>query len=313
MTHEEPIFCCTAGQSGRRIDRFLSGKWKTATRSRIQRMIREGRVQRNGETVKRIREPVAAGDRIAVGPSREKEPAPPARAIPELRSLYRDGDIWVIDKPTGLTVHPPSPGYPGATVMEALLRALPPGTFPPSDHRPGIVHRLDRDTSGVLILALHPRAKEIMQEQFRRREVEKTYLAAIHGRPPFLNGRIEKALVRNQRRRRTFRAVPPDTPGARNARTHYTLLLHRNRRSLLRLHPRTGRTHQLRVHLQSIGHPIVGDPLYGKKKDNFSRLALHAGAVRFRHPRTGFFIGAHSPLPPAIRQLFASGTKSQNS
>jgi len=218
-----------------------------------------------------------------------------AEAIP-LTIVYQDADLIVVDKPAGLTVHP-APGHPSGTLVNALLAACPDLQGISGSLRPGIVHRLDKDTSGLLVVAKNDRAMQSLQAQLKGREVHKTYLALVAGVPKPAEGQIEAPIGRSHRNRKKMAVVD----GGRESTTRYRTREVINGRALLEVEPVTGRTHQIRVHLAAIGHPIVGDSLYGKRSPLVGRQFLHAAKLGFRMPG-GREIEFESPLPADLRE-----------
>ncbi|MHB0858858.1 MAG: RluA family pseudouridine synthase [Anaerolineae bacterium] len=287
-------------ESQGRLDRFLAGKLPDVSRSVVQRLVREGRVHVNGSPVKASYCPVP-GDLIQIEwlpVSQAVELSP--EAIP-LTVLYEDAYLLVIDKPAGLVVHP-APGHASGTLVNALLAHRPDLRQADLDpERPGIVHRLDRDTSGALVVGATREAQAALQGQFRARQVSKTYLALVHGRLLPEQGAIEAPIGRDPRDR-TRRAVVWE--GGRYARTDYQVREHLAETTLVEAHPLTGRTHQLRVHLASIGHPVVADAVYGFRRESISvpRQFLHAWRIAFTHPVTGKALQFTSDLPPDLAE-----------
>jgi 23S rRNA pseudouridine1911/1915/1917 synthase len=231
---------------------------------------------------------------VTVPPPDEISLAP--EAIP-LAILYQDADLVVVDKPAGLTVHP-APGHPGGTLVNALLAACPDLQGIGGTLRPGIVHRLDKDTSGLIVVAKNDRAMRALQAQLKAREVHKMYLALVTGVPKPAEGQIEAPIGRSTRNRKKMAVVD----GGRESTTRYrTREIIGGKQALLEAEPVTGRTHQIRVHLAAIGHPIVGDALYGKPSPVVGRQFLHAAKLGFRMPG-GREIEFESPLPPDLRR-----------
>ena len=211
-------------------------------------------------------------------------------AIP-VSLIYEDADIIVIDKPAGLVVHP-GPGHPSGTLVNALLARCN-DLAPLAGHlRPGIVHRLDRDTSGLLVVAKHDTSYAALADQFRQRQVDKAYLALVRGTPRLREGVVDAPLGRHPRHRQRMAIVPT----GRSSRTLYRLLDPLSHCSLLQIEPETGRTHQIRVHLASIGLPILGDRVYGVTSSLFARPFLHAASLRLRLP-SGGMAEFSAPLP----------------
>ena len=277
-----------------RLDLYLVSKTKEISRSKIQRFIKEGQVRVNGEAATSNYK-IASGDLITL-----ELPSPKAVQIKaeklSLKVIYEDDDLIVIDKPAGVVVHPTN-DHTSGTVVNWLLDHLK--GFDKDfteDSRPGVVHRLDKGTSGLLVIAKNPPAAEKLKKQFSRRMVKKKYLALVSGElvKPF--GTIKGKIGRDSRSFQKF-AVRED---GKEAETEYRLFQRYPGASLLEVYPRTGRTHQIRVHLSSIGKPIVGDKLYGGKTA-LNRPFLHAAALSFLHPTTGKPLNFESPLPPALQ------------
>ena len=285
--------------AGTRLDRALADRFPEHSRTVVASWIEAGRVTRDGAPVAG-RERVKGGERLLV----DVPPPRPTALVPEARALavlFEDEAILVLDKPSGLTVHPGS-GRRDGTLANALvhhLRGLP--TLGGAD-RPGIVHRLDKDTSGVLVVAKTEPAHRALSRAFAAREVEKEYVAVVHGVPAADRGVIDAPLGRSSAGR-TRMAVRES--GGRAAQTRWEVAERLPRHAVLRCFPKTGRTHQIRVHLREIHHPIVGDPLYGWKSapgdDAAPRLCLHARRISFAHPLTGERVAFEAPLPADFR------------
>ncbi|MGH9541347.1 MAG: RluA family pseudouridine synthase, partial [Terriglobales bacterium] len=291
---------------GWRLDRYLAEQFPAWSRARLQELIRAGRVTVSGQPRLDPARRLAGGEAIAVELMARPAPALQPAAMP-LRIVYEDDVLAVIDKPAGLVVHPGA-GVQGPTLVEGLLGhfgRLAAG-FAGGLPRPGIVHRLDRGTSGLLIVAKTDEAHHGLARQFQRREVEKYYLALAHGSFARHEGEIRAAIARDLRRRTRMTTRRAE---GREARTAYSVLAEfaaaeparRQRLAYLRLRLYTGRTHQIRVHLSSIGHPIVGDRVYGAPASPLERLFLHATELRLRHPLTGQPLAWRSPLPPELQ------------
>jgi len=249
----------TADRGGERLDTFIARRCPELSRSHARRLIDEGLVSVNGRKVKPS-ERVAAGLSVSVTiPPPETITLVP-EAIP-LTIIYQDGDIIVLDKPAGLTVHP-APGHPSGTLVNALLAACPDLRGIAGTLRPGIVHRLDKDTSGLMVVAKNDRAQRALQRQLKDRDVRKTYLALVRGVPAPREGTIAAPIGRHPKNRKKM-AVVAD---GREATTRYRVReeIAGGQYSLLEVEPVTGRTHQIRVHLAAVGHPVVGDATYGR-------------------------------------------------
>jgi len=266
------------------------------TRSQAARWIAAGLCRVNGQTAGKAGAAVHAGDRLEIDEPDAAESAVGKEDIP-LCFLYQDADIAVVDKPSGMVVHPAC-GNETGTLVNALLYALPDLSGIGGVKRPGIVHRLDKDTSGALLVAKNDAAHVALSAQLKARTMEKHYLAVVEGAVKDARGEIDKPLGRSPRDRKRMAVVE----GGRSARTEWTLLEALRGASLLDVHLLTGRTHQIRVHMQSIGHPVAGDPIYGLKRGvGAPRLMLHAYTLAFTHPRTGKRMSFTAPLPEDFR------------
>lgn len=285
--------------AGRRLDVFLSANIKELTRSYAQRLIAGNKVLVNGEVVKpahKLRE----GDVVEV----ELLRAEPTSLLPEnipLDILYRDEHIIVINKPAGLTVHPGA-GIPGGTLVNALLFHFPGIEKVGHPLRPGIVHRLDKETSGVMVVARSEKAYTELKRQFKAREVEKIYLALVKGQVQVEEGKIDWAIGRHPRHRQR---ISIRTKKPREALTFYSVRKVLDEFTLVEAKPVTGRTHQIRVHFAAAGHPVVGDSRYGgqDRLRKFPRLYLHAWRIVFAHPATRILCEFYAPLPPEFQEI----------
>lgn len=278
--------------AGRRLDVVLAGHPEIGSRAKAQRLIDAGLVSVNGRA-RQKRHAVAPGERIQVQDEPEEEPDARGGADVEFGVAYEDDDLIVVDKPAGLVVHP-APAHPTGTLAQALAgRAAGGEAF-----RPGIVHRLDRDTSGLLVVAKNEEAHRALQDQIKARGVEREYLALVEGRPDARRGTIDAPIGRD-RGQRTVVSTRTDRP--REARTHFEFEEELPLTTLLRVRLETGRTHQIRAHLAAIGHPVVGDPTYGGgasgRRLGLTRQFLHSAKLLFKHPRTGETIVCESKLP----------------
>jgi 23S rRNA pseudouridine1911/1915/1917 synthase len=285
--------------STERLDRWLAGQLGDQSRSSVQRWIEDGLVLVNGRPT-RASHHLAPGDRVAL-----TRPAPaPSILAPEaipLVILYEDGDLLVIDKPAGLVVHP-APGHPAGTLVNAILHHCPDLQGVGGVQRPGIVHRLDKDTSGLLLVAKNDRSHRFLQAQFGDRTVAKAYLALLAGHLEPPRGRIDAPIGRHPHHRQRMAVLPV---GGREAVTDYEVVAVYPGATLVAAYPRTGRTHQIRVHFASVGHPIVGDLVYGRRRDRFGleRHFLHAQRLRFRRPNDGAELDFSSPLPSDLQAV----------
>jgi 23S rRNA pseudouridine1911/1915/1917 synthase len=276
--------------AGERLDRFLAGLPEVGSRAAAERLLAAGGVRVDGAALTK-------SHRLDGGEEVELEPPEPQRAGVEpeemdLRIPYEDEHLLVVDKPAGLVVHP-APGHATGTLVHGLVAHDAAGGEEPE--RPGIVHRLDRDTSGLLVVARSAEAHRRLQNLVRRRAVEREYLALVVGRPRSRSGTIEAPIGRD-RDDPTRHSLDTATP--RDATTHFEVAELLPRHALLRVTLETGRTHQIRVHLAAVDLPVAGDPLYGKRRElGLERQFLHAARLAFPHPMTGDRIEIASELP----------------
>jgi len=295
-----------ADAAGERLDRHLAALGRFGTRSQVQRLLEAGRVHLNGKAAK-AGSALRAGDEIEVAPAAEEDSprATPTAEDIALDVLYEDEDLLAIAKPAGMVVHP-APGHWQGTLVSALLHRWR-GPRPGLDAlRPGIVHRLDRDTSGVLVIGKTAEVVARLGAAFRGRKVVKEYLAVVWRSPRPRIGTIDRPIGRHPTRRKRM-AVQA---GGRAALTRYEVIEDFGDLSVLRVQIETGRTHQIRVHLAAIGHPVLGDRVYGRARAvadtrlrDFPRQALHAARLELRHPRNGERLRFEAPLPGDIAAL----------
>ena len=278
-----------AESAGERLDILLAEM--LGSRSRAQRMIVEGRVLVDGATVRKNHR-VAGGERVAIDEGPPAAEAPDADApVADFGVAYEDEHLIVVDKPAGVVVHP-ARGHREGTLAQALTGRAAGGEDP---WRAGIVHRLDRNTSGLLVVAKNDTVHRGLKEAMARREIRREYLALVEGRPPSRSGTIEAPIGRD-RRVRVLMSTDTDTP--KDAITHFEIERALPSSTLLRVRLQTGRTHQIRVHLQAIGHPVCGDREYGHADiHGLERQFLHAARLSFTHPITADHVDLVSPLP----------------
>lgn len=281
-----------ATDAGLRLDRFLAATLTEHSRVRLQELIHEGHVFLNGSNAKPS-EKLRAGDVVRVTIPEPKPMTEVPATEMDLNILFEDSDLLVIDKPAGLVVHPGA-GTSHDTLVNALLFRCHDLSGIGGVERPGIVHRLDKETSGCLVVAKNDTTHRGLSVQFADRKVNKVYLAMVKGVPLRPHGKIEAPIGRHPVSRQKM-AVREDHDG-REALTEYEVLGSRDGMSLVACHPKTGRTHQIRVHLKHLGHPILGDPVYGVR-GAFSRHLLHAWKLSFLHPSTGQTVSFCSPVP----------------
>jgi 23S rRNA pseudouridine1911/1915/1917 synthase len=302
-------FIASAEDTGRRLDLYLAAQLPELSRTRIQELIKEGRV-RVGERLPRRAQLMSPGDVIDI----EVVPRPPLNATPEeipIDLLYEDEDLVVVNKPAGMVVHAGAGAVRG-TLVNALLHRLGALSSAGGALRPGIVHRLDRGTSGALVVARNDAAHRSLADQFRARTVRKTYVALLHGLLLRDSGTIARPITRDPRHRTRMTAR---LKSGREARTSWRVLLRLENFTLIAAEPHTGRTHQIRAHFAAIGHPLVGDTVYGAARHAradtillppLTRVFLHAARLSFAHPRTGATVEVRAPLDSGLRAYLAS-------
>jgi len=292
-------FFLSEGEAGRRVDRVATERLPDLSRSRVQRLLEAGLLTLNGQPV-RPSQPVRPGDRLDVT-------IPPPEAtdlVPEeipLQIVYEDVDVIVLDKPAGLVVHP-APGHPHGTLVNALLARYPDLSVG-GNLRPGIVHRLDKDTSGLLVIGRHDAAHHLLVGEMKRGAMFKAYLVLVDGHMPEGEGSIDAPIGRHPRQRKRMAVVPT----GRLARTAYHVLEELGPYSLVEAILETGRTHQIRVHFAHSGHPVLGDPLYGRRAGvlGLTRQFLHAYRLGFHLPGSGEYREFRSALPEELAAVLA--------
>jgi 23S rRNA pseudouridine1911/1915/1917 synthase len=292
---------------GLRLDQFLATILPAQSRSQIQRLIKEGHVAAASGAKVRASTQVRAGERYVVDVPELRPATPQPEALP-LRIVFEDSDVVVLDKPAGMVVHPGA-GHAGGTLVNALLHHVKDLSGVGGEARPGIVHRLDRGTSGLMVVAKHDRAHQELTRQFQHREVEKEYIALVWGVVQ-AGRRIDEPIGRDPKDRQK---MSTRARRARSAVTRVTFARHFTGVSFIRVAIATGRTHQIRVHLSAIGHPIVGDQTYGgvhrrvannlRAVQRLERPFLHAGRLAFTHPGDGRRVEFDSPLPPELEAV----------
>lgn len=286
-----------------RLDRYLADQVTDLSRSRLQKLIEQGHVQVNGEVCTSKKLEVKLGDRIQINIPAAQPLELQAEDIP-LDILYEDDSLLILNKPAGLVVHP-SAGHEAGTMVNALLAHC--ATLPGINgvQRPGIVHRLDKDTTGAIAVAKTEQAFHHLQEQFRTKTARRDYLAIVYGAPPQESGTVDQPIGRHPVERQKMAVVSEEK--GRRAITHWRVKERLGNYTLMEFELETGRTHQIRVHSAFIGHPIVGDLTYGSGRKsvnvNLPGQALHAWRLRLRHPLTEDWVVAIAPLPSTFTKL----------
>lgn len=284
--------------AGVRLDAFLSADG-ALTRSQAARLIAEGRVRVNGKPAAKSAR-LSGGETVTVDVPQLRETALPPQDIP-LDVVYEDDDVIVVNKPTGLVVHP-APGHPDGTLVNALLHHCGDSLSGiGGEKRPGIVHRIDRDTSGLIIAAKNDAAHLALSAQLKDHSLSRTYECLVTGNMKQDSGTVDAPIGRSSANRKKMAVVPT----GRRAVTHWEVVARYPGVTHLRCRLETGRTHQIRVHMAYIGHPILGDTVYGAKKPvpGLTGQCLHATGLRFVHPRTGDPVELHCPLPPEFTAM----------
>jgi len=291
------VYNLVVDEPGTRLDKYVSEQYPEFSRTQTQRLISDGYIKVNDHVAK-------AGLKLNVGDRLTISLPPPAPSIllPEaipLNIVYENDDLLVIDKQAGLVIHP-APGQPSHTLINAILYHLSSLPDRGNSQRPGIVHRLDKDTSGLMVVAKTSAAHWNLANQFKARSVVKAYLVLVKGRLAPEDGIIEAPIGRDRRHRERMAVVPEEK--GREARTQYHVISYTGNYTLLEVRPETGRTHQIRVHLFAIGYPVLGDKVYGAKSALLSRQFLHASRLGFHLPSTGEYVEFTSELPSDLAQ-----------
>jgi len=284
-----------AAEPAARLDKFVAERCVELSRTHAQELIGQGHIMVNGQPA-RASQRLNAGDRVSVS----IPPTAPSQVLPEVMPLtviYEDEDLIVVDKPAGITAHP-SPGHPSHTLLNAILAHFPDLPEGSDRLRPGIVHRLDKDTSGLMLVAKKRQSLAHLSDQFKSRSVSKVYLVLVKGHLSPEKGAILAPIGRDTRHRQKMAVAT----GGREARTDYRVVKHLDDYSLLEVMPETGRTHQIRVHFAAIGYPVVGDATYGVASAKLARQFVHAHRLGFRLPGSGKQVEFTSPLPPDLEQ-----------
>lgn len=284
-----------------RLDAFLADYFADLSRSRLQKLIKEGLVKVNDQTVKPSR-PLEAGDEVQVLVPMAAPVDVKAENIP-LDIVYEDDDVIVVNKPRGMVVHPAVGNYSG-TLVNALLYHCKDLSGINGELRPGIVHRIDKETSGLIIAAKNDKAHRGLVEQWQTREVKRYYKALLHGSMGEPGGTVDAPIGRHPKDRKKMAVVPLT---GRHAVTHYKILERFARYTLIQAKLDTGRTHQIRVHMQYLGHPVVGDIIYGPKGRSAVKIGmlLHSASMEFRQPITGEIIKLEAPVPADFAEMLA--------
>jgi 23S rRNA pseudouridine1911/1915/1917 synthase len=288
-------------QTPERLDRFLVGQLQEFSRSRIQGLIAGGSVEVNGRAAKKAGQMLENGLQVTV----RVPPAAPTELAAEdipLDIVFENDDLVVVNKPAGMVVHPGA-GHPSGTLVNAMLGYDPEIEGIGGEERPGVVHRLDKETSGLILLAKNERAHRWLQDQFRLRRVDKTYLALVDGKPPTPSGRVEAHIGRDPSHRKRM-AIVPESRGREAISEYKTVEPFRNH-TLLEFHPLTGRTHQIRLHCAFLGCPIVGDEVYGRKRPSLDidRHFLHAFRLKVLLPGEKQPRVFEAPLPEELAEV----------
>jgi 23S rRNA pseudouridine1911/1915/1917 synthase len=307
MFEREELLTCQPAEAGR-LDRFLTVRLPEYSRSRIQGLIEAGHVFVDGKPAAKAGQPLGAGQQVLLRVPAPQPSGLAAEDIP-LEILFENDDLMVINKPAGMVVHPAA-GHAGGTLINAALAHDPDIEGIGGEQRPGVVHRLDKDTSGLIVMAKNDRAHQWLQDQFRLRKVVKVYLALVDGKPPTPKGRVEAPIGRDPGNRQRMAVVTADK--GREAFSEYFTRESFPRHTLLEVHPFTGRTHQIRVHMAFLGCPVAGDTRYGMRKSSIrlERHFLHAGRLTITLPGEKEARTFEAPLPEELENLLQELRKS---
>ncbi|HEY5984460.1 MAG TPA: RluA family pseudouridine synthase [Anaerolineales bacterium] len=293
-----------AGRAAQRLDQFLAGSLPQYSRSRLQGLIRDGHAKVNGAVTRKPGQVITAGAEITL----HLPPPVPSGIVAEniaIERVYEDADVIIVDKPAGMVVHPGA-GHASGTLVNAALAIDPEMEGVGGEERPGVVHRLDKDTSGLIVLAKNDAALHRMQVQFQERRIHKTYIALVDGEPPTRTGRIEAPIGRDPNHRKQMAVVQPGR--GREAVTEYSTIEPFPEHTLLELHPITGRTHQIRLHCAMLGCPVAGDTVYGRKRSTIGidRHFLHAWKLEMVLPSEATARTFEAPLPDELQGVLAA-------
>ena len=304
MVNERVVNFTFEEEASERLDKFLTGQLPEFSRSRIQGLISDGHVDVNGQPAKKAGQSLESGYKVTV----RIPPVEPTDLIAEdipLDIVFENDDLIVVNKPAGMVVHPAA-GHSSGTLVNAVLGYDPDIEGIGGEERPGVVHRLDKDTSGLILLAKNERAHRWLQDQFRLRKVRKTYLALVDGKPPTPAGRVETFIGRDTKNRKRM-AIVPEKKG-REAISEYKTVEEFNDHTLLEFHPHTGRTHQIRLHCAFLKCPIAGDEIYGRKKSTIEagRHFLHAYRLEIILPNEKEPRHFEASLPDELDKVLAS-------
>lgn len=295
---EKKEFKFQVSSPGMRLDVFLHKKLKELARAKVKKLIKEARVKVNNKVVIKPAYKLKAKDLITAIVQIPERLTIPAWDIP-VQIIYEDEDIIVVNKPPDMLTHPTSIDRTN-TLVNALVYRFNQLSDLAGALKPGIVHRLDKDTSGIILIAKNNYAHSKLAEQFKNRTIEKKYLAVVEGRVGYDEGVINQPIARGHFERKKMRI---DYSRGKPAETYFKVLARLHNYTFLVLHPKTGRTHQLRVHMKHYGHPILGDSKYGRKSELIKRQALHAYSMRIKHPRTNEELYFKAGLPDDFKKV----------